>query len=661
MVNGLSGQRMLLALAIGIILLIIMVLKTKIQAFLALITTTVLVGVIGGMPLLNITLDDGKTFGIINSITSGFGGTLGSIGIIIGFGVMMGQIFEVTGAAKRMAYTFLKLFGKGREEEALAFTGFLVSIPIFCDSGFVVLAPIAKALSKATKKSVIALGVSLAAGLVITHSLVPPTPGPLGVCGIFGIDVGFFILLAIVLALPMAIACIVYARVVLAKKYYWLLDENDEPHSEPYQKPDYDGAFSMDMEGVPGTLESFMPLILPIILILINTVGSALGMKTGIMGVLIFLGQPIIAVGLGLIVAIFTLGNRLDRSTALAEMEKGMMSAGIIMLVTGGGGSIGSELCRQIAIHNPKQLIIFDIYENNAYEIQQELLRKYKDKGLNLVTLIGSVRNTHRITSVMMEYKPDIVFHAAAHKHVPLMEDSPNEAIKNNVMGTYKTAKAAAEAGVKKFVLISTDKAVNPTNIMGATKRICEMIIQMMERQTPTTSYVAVRFGNVLGSNGSVIPLFKKQIAEGGPVTVTHKDITRFFMTIPEAVSLVLQASFYAKGGEIFVLDMGDPVKIDDMARNLIKLSGLRPDVDIKVEYTGLRPGEKLYEEKLMAEEGMKTTENKLIFIGKPIDMDDEEFKKKLAKLDDDSKEDDKNIRQYVMDIVPTYKPAKFD
>ena len=329
---------MLLALAIGIILLIIMVLKTKIQAFLALITTTVLVGVIGGMPLLNITLEDGKTFGIINSITSGFGGTLGSIGIIIGFGVMMGQIFEVTGAAKRMAYTFLKLFGKGREEEALAFTGFLVSIPIFCDSGFVVLAPIAKALSKATKKSVIALGVSLAAGLVITHSLVPPTPGPLGVCGIFGIDVGFFILLAIVLALPMAIACILYARLVLAKKYYWLLDENDEPHAAPYQKPDYDGAFSMDMTGVPGTLESFMPLLLPILLILINTVASALGMKTGIMGVLIFLGQPIIAVGLGLIVAIFTLGNRLDRSTALAEMEKGMMSAGIIMLVTGGGG-----------------------------------------------------------------------------------------------------------------------------------------------------------------------------------------------------------------------------------------------------------------------------------------------------------------------------------
>ena len=337
MVNGLSGQRMLIALAIGIILLIIMVLKTKIQAFLALIVTTVLVGVIGGMPLLNITLEDGKTFGIINSITSGFGGTLGSIGIIIGFGVMMGQIFEVTGAAKRMA----KLFGKGREEEALAFTGFLVSIPIFCDSGFVVLAPIAKALSKATKKSVIALGVSLAAGLVITHSLVPPTPGPLGVCGIFGIDVGFFILMSIVLALPMAIACIIYARTVLAKKYYWLMDDNDEVHPAKYQDPDYEAAFSMDMTGVPGTLESFMPLILPIILILINTVASALKMTTGFMQVLVFLGQPIVAVGLGLIVAIFTLGNRLDRATALAEMEKGMASAGIIMLVTGGGGALG--------------------------------------------------------------------------------------------------------------------------------------------------------------------------------------------------------------------------------------------------------------------------------------------------------------------------------
>lgn len=332
------------------------------------------------------------------------------------------------------------------------------------------------------------------------------------------------------------------------------------------------------------------------------------------------------------------------------------MITGKTILVTGGGGSIGSELCRQIASHNPKCLIIFDIYENNAYEIQQDLLRKYKDKGLNLVTLIGSVRNTHRITSVMMEYKPDIVFHAAAHKHVPLMEESPNEAVKNNVMGTYKTAKAAAEAGVKKFVLISTDKAVNPTNIMGATKRICEMIIQMMDRQTPGTSFVAVRFGNVLGSNGSVVPLFKKQIAEGGPVTVTHKDITRYFMTIPEAVSLVLQASFYAHGGEIFVLDMGEPVKIDDMARNLIKLSGLRPDVDIRIEYTGLRPGEKLYEEKLMKEEGLQTTENKLIFIGKPIEMDDEWFMTKLEELDHDSKEDDENIKNYVHEVVPTYK-----
>ncbi len=335
------------------------------------------------------------------------------------------------------------------------------------------------------------------------------------------------------------------------------------------------------------------------------------------------------------------------------------MIKGKTILVTGGGGSIGSELCRQIASHDPKQLIIFDIYENNAYEIQQELFRKYKYK-LDLVTLIGSVRNTHRINSVMQKYKPDIVFHAAAHKHVPLMEDSPNEAIKNNVMGTYKTAKAAADAGVKKFVLISTDKAVNPTNIMGATKRICEMVIQMMERQYPDTTFVAVRFGNVLGSNGSVIPLFKKQIAEGGPVTVTHKDITRFFMTIPEAVSLVLQASYYAWGGEIFVLDMGEPVRIDDMARNLIKLSGLRPDVDIKIEYSGLRPGEKLYEEKLMAEEGMKTTKNKLIFIGKPIEMDDNEFKKKLGRLDDDSQEDDENIRDYVKDIVPTYHPCTY-
>ncbi|MBO4927314.1 MAG: polysaccharide biosynthesis protein [Clostridiales bacterium] len=333
------------------------------------------------------------------------------------------------------------------------------------------------------------------------------------------------------------------------------------------------------------------------------------------------------------------------------------MLRGKTILVTGGGGSIGSELCRQIAAHKPKQLIIFDVYENNAYAIQQELIRKYQNK-LNLVTLIGSVRNTHRINSVMQKYKPDIVFHAAAHKHVPLMEDSPCEAIKNNVMGTYKTAQAAAAAGVKTFVLISTDKAVNPTNLMGASKRICEMVIQMMNRTTPNTNFVAVRFGNVLGSNGSVVPLFQQQIAEGGPVTVTHKDIIRYFMTIPEAVSLVLQASQYARGGEIFVLDMGDPVKIDDMARNLIKLSGYTPDVEIKIEYTGLRPGEKLYEEKLMDEEGIQTTANRLIFIGKPIEMDDEWFKKKLEELDRDSQEDDENIKKYVQEIVPTYKPG---
>lgn len=336
MINGLSGERMLIGLAIGIAVLILLVLKTKVQAFLALIICTIIVGVVGG-----ITLEDGKTFGIVNSITSGFGGTLGSIGIIIGFGVMMGQIFEVTGAAKRMAHTFLKLFGKKREEEALALTGFLVSIPIFCDSGFVVLAPIAKAISKATKKSVIALGVSLAAGLVITHSLVPPTPGPLGVCGIFGVDVGKFILLTIVLALPMSIACIAYARMVLAKKYYRITDENGEIVEAPYQEPDYENAFSMDMTGMPGTLESFMPLIVPIILILINTIASALGKTAGIMQVLIFLGQPIVAVGLGLLVAIFTLGRNLDRQTCISEMEKGMMSAGIIMLVTGGGGALG--------------------------------------------------------------------------------------------------------------------------------------------------------------------------------------------------------------------------------------------------------------------------------------------------------------------------------
>lgn len=344
MVNGLSGERMLIGLAVGIAVLIFLVLKTKVQAFLALIICTVIVGVIGGMPLVNTTIEVNgveTTFGIINSITTGFGGTLGSIGIIIGFGVMMGQIFEVTGAAKRMAYTFLKLFGKKREEEALALTGFLVSIPIFCDSGFVVLAPIAKAISRATKKSVIGLGVALAAGLVITHSLVPPTPGPLGVCGIFGIDVGSFILLTIVLALPMTIACIAYSRLYLSKKYYRIPNEEGEIVEAPYQEPDYEGAFAMDMSGVPGALESFMPLLVPIVLILINTVATAVGATTGIMEILIFLGQPIVAVGLGLLVAIFTLGRKLDRHTCLSEMEKGMMSAGIIMLVTGGGGALG--------------------------------------------------------------------------------------------------------------------------------------------------------------------------------------------------------------------------------------------------------------------------------------------------------------------------------
>ena len=341
MVNGLSGERMLIGLAIGIAVLIFLVLKTKVQAFLALIICTVIVGVVGGMPLVNITLEDGKTFGIVNSITSGFGGTLGSIGIIIGFGVMMGQIFEVTGAAQRMAHTFLKLFGKKREEEALALTGFLVSIPIFCDSGFVVLAPIAKAISKATKKSFIGLGVALAAGLVITHSLVPPTPGPLGVCGIFGVDVGKFILLTIVLAIPMSIACIAYARMFLSKKYYRIPNEEGEVVEVPYQEPDYENAFSMDTKGMPGTLVSFLPLIVPIVLILINTVATALGQTAGIMEVLIFLGQPIIAVGLGLVVAIFTLGKNIERNEIIAEMEKGMMSAGIIMLVTGGGGALG--------------------------------------------------------------------------------------------------------------------------------------------------------------------------------------------------------------------------------------------------------------------------------------------------------------------------------
>ena len=323
-----------------------------------------------------------------------------------------------------------------------------------------------------------------------------------------------------------------------------------------------------------------------------------------------------------------------------------------VVMVTGGGGSIGSELCRQIAAHKPKQLVIVDIYENNAYDIQQELKRKYPD--LNLEVLIGSVRNTHRINNIFEKYRPNIVYHAAAHKHVPLMEDSPNEAIKNNVFGTFKTAEAADRYGAEKFVLISTDKAVNPTNIMGASKRMCEMIVQMFARHSKT-NFVAVRFGNVLGSNGSVIPLFKKQIAAGGPVTVTHPDIIRYFMTIPEAVSLVLQAGAYAKGGEIFVLDMGKPVKILDLATNLIKLSGYKVGEDIKIEFTGLRPGEKLYEELLMNEEGLQETDNKLIHIGKPIEFDEEEFRKQLEILDKLSREDSPQIKEAVRKVVPTY------
>ena len=326
--------------------------------------------------------------------------------------------------------------------------------------------------------------------------------------------------------------------------------------------------------------------------------------------------------------------------------------SGKVVMVTGGGGSIGSELCRQIAGHQPKQLIILDIYENNAYDIQMELREKYPE--LNLVVLIGSVRNTHRINTIFEKYRPEIVYHAAAHKHVPLMEDSPNEAIKNNVFGTYKTAKAADHYGTKRFVLISTDKAVNPTNIMGASKRMCEMVIQMMNARSKT-DFVAVRFGNVLGSNGSVIPLFKKQIEQGGPVTVTHPDIIRYFMTIPEAVSLVLQAGAYAKGGEIFVLDMGEPVKILDLAKNLIRLSGYKVDEDIKIEFTGLRPGEKLYEELLMNEEGLQDTPNKLIHIGKPIDFDMEKFEHQLQELYEIANRDSESIKDAVKIIVPTY------
>lgn len=329
---------------------------------------------------------------------------------------------------------------------------------------------------------------------------------------------------------------------------------------------------------------------------------------------------------------------------------------GKVVLVTGGGGSIGSELCRQLAAHHPKQLIILDIYENNAYDIQQELSRKYPD--LDLVVLIASVRNKERIDNIFETYRPNIVYHAAAHKHVPLMEDSPHEAIKNNVFGTYKVAQAADRYGVDKFVLISTDKAVNPTNIMGASKRLCEMLIQSMNRSS-RTNYVAVRFGNVLGSNGSVIPLFKKQIAEGGPVTVTHPDIIRYFMTIPEAVSLVLQAGAYAKGGEIFVLDMGEPVKILDLATNLIKLSGYRVGEDIQIVFTGLRPGEKMYEELLMNEEGLKETANKMIFIGKPIEFDEEVFRSQLVELEREAMDENSDIRAAVGKIVTTYHPTQ--
>ena len=330
--------------------------------------------------------------------------------------------------------------------------------------------------------------------------------------------------------------------------------------------------------------------------------------------------------------------------------------AGKTVLVTGGGGTIGSELCRQIAAHEPKRLIVFDVYENNAYDIQNELKRKYPK--LDLVTLIGSVRDSKRLECMFNTYRPDIVYHAAAHKHVPLMEDSPNEAVKNNVFGTLKTARCADKYGAEKFVLISTDKAVNPTNIMGASKRICEMIIQAYNNRSKT-EFVAVRFGNVLGSNGSVIPLFKKQIEAGGPVTVTDPDIIRYFMTIPEAVTLVLQAGASAKGGEIFVLDMGKPMKILDLAENLIRLSGLVPYKDINIEFIGLRPGEKLYEEMLMDEEGIRETENELIYIGHPIELDEEKFFASLDRLQKAMYDDSADIRGIVSDIVPTYHRKK--
>ena len=325
-----------------------------------------------------------------------------------------------------------------------------------------------------------------------------------------------------------------------------------------------------------------------------------------------------------------------------------------VIMVTGGGGSIGSELCRQLVSHKPKLLIIFDIYENNAYDIQQELKINYPDA--NVVTLIGSIRNVSRLESVFAQYKPDIVYHAAAHKHVPLMEVSPDEAVKNNVVGTWNVARMADKYGVKKFVMISTDKAVNPTNVMGATKRICEMIVQTYN-EISKTDFVAVRFGNVLGSNGSVIPLFKRQIEAGGPVTVTDPNIIRYFMTIPEAVSLVLQAGAYAKGGEIFILDMGEPVKIDDLAKNLIRLSGYTLGVNMEIKYSGLRPGEKLYEELLMKEEGLQETDNKLIHIGKPIEFDKENFFDNLEKLKEEAYSETGNIRESLKKVVDTYHP----
>ena len=338
------------------------------------------------------------------------------------------------------------------------------------------------------------------------------------------------------------------------------------------------------------------------------------------------------------------------------EMKNRRLIEGRVCMVTGGGGSIGSELSRQIAKHKPKKLVIVDIYENNAYEIQQELKRMYGDR-LDLEVRIASVRDEHKMETLFEEFKPELVFHAAAHKHVPLMEDSPGEAIKNNIFGTYNTAKLSAKYGVKKFVLVSTDKAVNPTNVMGATKRCCEMIIEYMSQTNKTTEFVAVRFGNVLGSNGSVIPLFRRQIEEGGPLTVTHPDIIRYFMTIPEAVSLILQAASFAHGGEIFVLDMGKPVKITTLAENLIKLMGMVPYVDIDIEFTGLRPGEKLFEELLMDEEGLKKTENDKIFIGKQIELDTDDFMKKLESLKKVAATDisSKAVEQLHI-MVPTFK-----